>query len=416
MKNSSWHRVLLYGYATAVAVAFFAIALWAGWEVRNLRNTREDLAQKSFDALSLEAASLWQSQNLPEAARLFSEHLASTSSEEGFHRGGVPGEIRIILQDAQLDYLWAAGSTYFGESPSGPPQAESSLRDYRRYSRSFAMPQGPGRIITATYPLLFRKDLYPILKRALKASLVILACTASVTLGVFLQGRRQKKAARSSAGAPSREADPAAPRDTTPPRESPTPETTPSEGLSSGLQPGPLLEERLASELERAGFSEEDLTVVLFEFTQGTRGDQSYRENARAVLSFFSLPDLCFEYELHGAAVLIPNTTLADALAMVERFQRYYWGERLGWNRSTADFSCGASSRAVRFVQADRLLAECAEALRRSKSTSGRIIGFQPDPQKYRDYLIDLENREHPGKQKSRRPSSHQEPHRPGES
>lgn len=412
MKHSSWHRVFLYGYAAVVAGALCLVALSAGLEIRGLRQAREHLARESFDELSRKAASLWQSGDLSEATRLFSKHLSSRSTEEAFRRGGVPGEIRIILQDEELDYLWAAGSSYFGESLSRHPRTEPPRGHHRHYSRSFAMPEGPGRVITAAYPLLFREDLFPVLKRALGNSLIILAGTTLVTLGVFLRGRAGKKASSRSPAPPTPETPPAPaaaaaatahpePRPPAQPEEPASfppdqePEAPPRQDTpATGLQPESTLEQRLASELERASFSEEDLTVVLLEFTQGDRGDQSYQENAGAVLSFFALTDLCFEYGPRGAAVLIPNTTLADALAMIERFQRYYWGERLEWGRTEADFSCGASSRAVRFVQAKRLLAECAEALKRSRDTPGKIMGFQPDPQKYREYLKDLEDRD----------------------
>ena len=52
-----------------------------------------------------------------------------------------------------------------------------------------------------------------------------------------------------------------------------------------------------------------------------------------------------------------------------------------------ADIWSGLSSRNGRLVDATRIMGECMTALGRAKKTGTRIIGFEPDPNRYRDYL-----------------------------
>jgi hypothetical protein len=113
--------------------------------------------------------------------------------------------------------------------------------------------------------------------------------------------------------------------------------------------------------------------------------------NAQAILAFFAFSDLCFdggqEGDVQTIVVLLPNTPLSDGLAQVERFQGFYWEERHRWARQDADFACGLSARNGRLVDAERIIRECRAATRRAEGLPGKILGFQPDPQRYREYL-----------------------------
>jgi GGDEF domain-containing protein len=156
----------------------------------------------------------------------------------------------------------------------------------------------------------------------------------------------------------------------------------------SGLAPEAALLRRLTVELERAAFQEQDVSVATFRFSFGSRGDEVYARNAWAILQFFSFEDLCFEYGDREVVVIFPGTTLADALGQLERFQRYYWEERYNWNAPDADLAVGVSARNGRLVEGGRVLGECRTALKRAEKSAGRIMGFQPDPQRYRAELL----------------------------
>jgi GGDEF domain-containing protein len=410
-------RHLLRVYAVVVVFVILAIATSVFWRVHAIRAAQYQRAATSFGSISSTTATLWQSEALSNASAALARELAK-------YRETPPVMISIYDAFVGVDYLWSVDERYI------PPAsdlgrfspAEMPRRDYlhARFTRSFSMPDGERRVIIALYPLLGRGVLYPILRDAFIAAVILVVVSALIALvGLFgrqdltipqktpaepagdhenEQGRKEvhEQDDEPSDAATNRvaEAEAEVKNDATPatpatPATSATSATpaTPEGSVPGILHPESHLLERLNDELERAGFSEQDMSIAVFQFNQGTRGDPAHRENCEAIRSFFVFKDLCFEFGDDGAAVLIPNATLQDALGLVERFQRHYWELRTRWDRESADFHCGVSSRNVRLVEGDRILEECRAALRRSWATPGKIVGFQPDPRKYREFL-----------------------------
>ena len=353
-------RRLLHFYVAAVILAFLALTVTIVWRAGSARATRYQEAADSFGELSRETALLWQTSPLDHAAQ---ELNARLSNATGFQ----PAMLSIAARDYEFDYIWASKDRFF---PAGQDQQfregfPERINEYShaRFVRSFMLIDGDQRIITAVYPLFERSILYSILRDALIAALAILVVTALVAILHLVHRHNVSAGPRFDAEAPP---------------ESPSPRV---------LNPEDTLLPRLAAELERAGFADQDLSVAFITFTEGTRGDEHHRRNCEAIHSFFVFKDLCFESGDDGAVVLVPNATLTEALGLMERFQRYYWDQRREWNRESADFFSGLTARAGRLVEAQRVLDEGRAALRRSMKTTGHIVGFQPDPRKYREFL-----------------------------
>ena len=143
----------------------------------------------------------------------------------------------------------------------------------------------------------------------------------------------------------------------------------------TGLSHRAHLEKRLGLELERSAYNDQDLSCLLIRFT-GAGGADAYTEQARQVLAEFQFEDLCFEYDDHSFCVVMPSTELPQALRQANSFRA----------RCPAT-AIGLSARNGRLVEAHRLLTEADRSLTRAEREPGRIVGFQPDPRKYRQFV-----------------------------
>jgi GGDEF domain-containing protein len=166
------------------------------------------------------------------------------------------------------------------------------------------------------------------------------------------------------------------------------PEDAPREGLFSsetGLSFREHLKPRLALELERSAYNDQDLAVILLRFPDIPRADDSYARAARALIRSFGFEDLSFEYGQDGFCVILPNTDLNQAIRSAEEFRGKI-------RRNLSDLPpplFGITARSGRLVEANRVLTEAQNALERASTDSGRIVGFRPDPQKYRQFLAE---------------------------
>lgn len=395
------NRLLVRLYVVGSIIVFLGITVFFFYDLSETRRENEQRAVAAFDTLADSIVEAWQSQTLTEAS---SAVVSTLEREEELQ----PLVLSVYSYDIGIDYLWAVDDRFIrGEidvGASAPPVISTNDLVHTRFSRSFRLPDEQRRIVTAVYPVLDESSVYP----TLRLTLILVLAFVSVVLIVAIV-----HAIGGSPTVPSR----AKPRATSEPKSTPTAEPTatrkrtatrePSEQpependlvsveiatgdyqTTSGLVPEAGLLRRITLELERAAFQEQDLSVAIFNFNTGTRGDEEYRRNATAVLAFFSFEDLCFERGDEEIVVLFPGTTLGDALGQIERFQRYYWEERHNWDATDADFVVGVSARNGRLVEGDRVIRECGAALERARTIPGRIMGFQPDPQRYRNYLLE---------------------------
>jgi hypothetical protein len=145
--------------------------------------------------------------------------------------------------------------------------------------------------------------------------------------------------------------------------------------------------DRLDSELHRCSSTENDLTLVLMDFMDITN-DEMYMQAAEEAVSSFSSRDLLFEHGKFGIIGILPGLSLETGIAKSEKFYQRIM-ERFPNNYSSASSLCiGLTSRSGRLLNADRLMFEGMEALKRAKlEPKTGIIAFKSDPEKYRDFI-----------------------------
>ena len=146
-----------------------------------------------------------------------------------------------------------------------------------------------------------------------------------------------------------------------------------------GLEPREMLPERLQGELERAAAFETDLSLVLgvLMAAEASTDDSSVRV-ASLVRRMAALPELAFAYGDAGFGLILPETHLDAAIAVMEP-----------WRRSAVDaglsIAIGIGDRANRHLDCDRLMLEVEHALGRAMAEGGhQLVAFRADPARYR--------------------------------
>ncbi|HDQ14612.1 MAG TPA: hypothetical protein ENN41_07355 [Sediminispirochaeta sp.] len=141
---------------------------------------------------------------------------------------------------------------------------------------------------------------------------------------------------------------------------------------------------KLGNELKRAANFDQDLVLGLISCGRGL--SNSERASFFKLLEeHFEYKDLIFEQQDSQAAVVLPNTELEQGLSKFNSFQK------MVFNTNTScrfDIAIGSSSRNGRLIGGERLLGEAQAALRKAESAQdNRLVGFKPDPGKYRAFL-----------------------------
>ncbi len=323
--------------------------------------------------------------------------------------------------DRGLRYVWAADTGLLGFSRSEletfrgfPTYRLNDIRE-ARLREQLPRPQNGRLYLDAVYRVLSFSDAYP----ALRDTLIALLGFAFLTVLVLLAlGRIERPATAPETGEPAGQK-PHAPRRPGPSTDSSTkpavdqkqtrretehraeeekhpPEAAPEDDFEEVAieelatdpgEPGTLfnpvtglsyrehLERRLGLELERAAYNDQDLACLLVRF-EGVSGGEAYVTRAKQVLATFQFEDLCFEYDDSTFCVILPNTELPQALRQAQAFHTQH-----------RESVIGLSARNGRLVEAHRILTEADRSLRHAEKEPGRIVGFQPDPRKYRQYI-----------------------------
>jgi len=146
-------------------------------------------------------------------------------------------------------------------------------------------------------------------------------------------------------------------------------------------------EDRLNSELHRCASTEKDLALISMEFSV-ISNDLMFMQAAEEAVNFFTSRDLLFEAGDKGMIVILPGAGLDTAIGKAEKFYQRIaekFSNSLGMEQS---LNIGLSSRSGRLLNADRLMLEANQALKKAKSDSRTsIIAFKSDPDKYRDFI-----------------------------
>jgi len=145
--------------------------------------------------------------------------------------------------------------------------------------------------------------------------------------------------------------------------------------------------DRLDSELHRCSSTEKDLTLILMEFTDLTN-DVMFKDAAEEAATFYKSRDLLFEYGKQGIAAILPSVDLQTGIARSEKFYQRIIEKFPSSSSGSSCFCIGLSSRSGRLLNADRLLLESKEALKKAKSDPRTsIIAFKSDLEKYRAFI-----------------------------
>ncbi|MCL2720057.1 MAG: GGDEF domain-containing protein [Treponema sp.] len=147
------------------------------------------------------------------------------------------------------------------------------------------------------------------------------------------------------------------------------------------------IKDRLDSELHRCSSTEKDLSLVLMDF-ENVSDDEMFRQAAEEAVSFYTSRDLLFEYGKQGVAVILPGIGLDSAIEKSEKFYQRVMEKFIQSQDDIFNIKIGLSSRAGRLLNADRIMLETKEALKKAKNDPRTsIIAFKSDPEKYRDYI-----------------------------
>jgi hypothetical protein len=147
--------------------------------------------------------------------------------------------------------------------------------------------------------------------------------------------------------------------------------------------------ERLESELHRSASIEQDLTVIVMSFKEPEKLSESqFRCFTEEAALYFEHRDLIFEYGERGLWVIQPNHSLEQDLAASEEFNNRILAKLPRSGFSKIDLRFGISSRSGRLINAERIMLEAREALKRAiEDAVSHIVAFKSDPEKYRQYV-----------------------------
>jgi|GEM_PF-1299321 len=416
---------------TAFAVLFF-LGLGVLFVVRitSVREGHANEARTHYRILSQLVADNIASRGLP----------APTASQNAVEqvRGRATGlaAVEVYSADGTLDYLWAENPSYIAgqprtaTQPSGQSLRIDSLGDIT-FSGSIQNKTDRPLIVKAAYHVLAPRDVFRLLRDSLIAVVAFALVTVLIAVLLMLSSNREEAApARAGNGGAAGFAKTTSPSSGTQKqgdpgpaarggtdssrthtgsgsehlpagdRENEQPVTTPggryeieevaeigNEGMFSpvtGVSFEKLLEKRLTLELERAAYNDQDLSLALIQFPGLTGKEESYASAASLVLDRFTFEDLTFEYGKNAFCVIFPNTDLVTCIRQLEQFQKGVAEQEEG---ALAAVTIGVSSRNGRLVEGNRLITEARGALKKASGGSDRIVGFKPDPTRYRQFV-----------------------------
>jgi hypothetical protein len=149
-----------------------------------------------------------------------------------------------------------------------------------------------------------------------------------------------------------------------------------------------FLKPRLESELKRAAAFDQDLVLAFVRCLEDQGGDgmdESSKELYEHATTFFPFQDLLFEYDSQTFAVILPNTDLDQGIELLTNFQLHLFETEGCCQFETA---VGLSARNGRLIDQERIITETRAALNKAEEDpETKLIGFRPDPGKYRSYL-----------------------------
>ena len=153
----------------------------------------------------------------------------------------------------------------------------------------------------------------------------------------------------------------------------------------TGVTQERFLKFRLDKELERNAENALDLSIAMFQFTGLIPDD--YGNAAALLLSEFSHEDLIFEFGIDSFCVVLPQHDLDQAIVRSEMLMNKLDSRKDFILKKPVELTVGLTSRNGRLLDAGNFLKEAQIALRKASREEGRIVGFRPDPVRFRNFL-----------------------------
>lgn len=411
-------RIALRVYSVVSVVVLAGLLVWLGVRLYRAREANLEQSAARFESVRSSA----------EAA-----FLAGGGFESGFFRQRVRSRfeeqpnLRVLVfysHDTGIQYFLARAASYL-ESPlrddpdwTGTPEYSYAGLRHQLFRAHLSVQRSGGVAMDGIYALLPSSVVFPALRDALFGLLVLLFVTG-IALGLLslvpaspgTGALAEEQEAAVSAG--EEEVTAAAATGVSDEESAVTEEQPPEGGEEAEAQaaaeaPGRDAEEeperpglfsprsglgwpeyfpkRLAFELERAASFDQDLSVVIISSESMAQDDELYANVAKTIVATFTFQDLAFEYGRAAFCVILPNTSLEQALSQMDSFVKSL--EVKYATKAGVSFSVGISSRNKRSVSASRLHTEVRAAWKKAASEEGsQIIAFRSDPDKFREFL-----------------------------
>ncbi|MFP4425878.1 MAG: hypothetical protein ACLFPP_05430 [Spirochaetaceae bacterium] len=373
-------RTLVRTYALLSLLFVIALAVFFVARLTAIRDQNIDLASRSFSTIRERA------ERVLSEADSASETKALMRPREKLPAGERLEAVVLYTLDEGVAYLWARSTEYTEEGftgGSGVPRMD--YNEFTQIKLTDTVGVEEGYVVEALFTVVSRPDLYPLLRTSLIAILAV-ALLATVLAIIGARPTKREPIAVRAEGATHAPGPRSSSSDSFEGRRVGREHSPGEEPLfgPSGLSREEYLLKRLSLELERAAYNEQDLTLTVLEYDGQEPYNEQYLLHARQLLDHFGFEDLAFEMG-ERFVVIFPNTTLREGLRTVERYKKEILDS--GPTTELDHPYAGLSSRNGRLIDGKRLLSEAMVALKKSRDTPGRILGFEPDPEKYRAAL-----------------------------
>lgn len=310
------------------------------------------------------------------------------------------------------EYLWARNPSLLPSKGTdvsktvGIPDFQYNDLTSAKISDSFDGSDGRNYLVAGVFTVIGNSDVYPLIRDSLVLTLLYAMVTLLIMVLLMVTHKREEEVPLEHSPEPVfrhvTEAETAdeqfrapvnagmmssvAPEPITEDAQEPQPRSDGVISRRTGISYRNHLDRRLTLELERAAFNEQDLSVAQIRFPGISAEPALYGQAANLVLAHYAFEDLTFEFDTETFFVILPNTELNVGIKSAEAFQRkaapFVRQHRL------PPVQIGLSSRNGRLTDGPQILKEARQAVAKAgEDSSSRIVGFHPDPQRYRAFI-----------------------------
>ena len=150
-------------------------------------------------------------------------------------------------------------------------------------------------------------------------------------------------------------------------------------------------EQKITDELKKSASFDQDLVLILIGSSENLI-KKNESEFLNILNKYFPFNDLIFRYDDNTFGILLPNLDLEKGIQQIEKFDQTFVSSSINTLKFPIMF--GLSSRNGRLISGNIILKEAKAALNKAKSDKDfPIIGFRPNPARYREYLSKLKQR-----------------------